>query len=68
MILIQEYKDKILIDNWYLKDTTYPGTLLFFDYEKALKQAKSETYSRTEGDKHFLYKATVILCQHERTI
>lgn len=66
MILVQEYQDKALVDNWYLKDTVYPGTLIFFDYEKALKQAEALTYDRTEGNSHFSYKATIILCQHER--
>ena len=70
MILIQKYTDKGLgfqiVDNWYLKDTVYPGTLLFDNYTEALSQAARETYGVYEEARVAteLYKGHVILC-HE---
>jgi len=70
MILIQKHADKglgfELIDNWYLKDTVYPGTLLFDNYTEALAQAARETYDIFEGETIIAterYKGYVILCQ-----
>ena len=69
MILIQKYTDKGLglqiVDNWYLKDTVYPGTLLFDDYTEALSQAARETYDIKTEDRVIKerYRGHVILCQ-----
>ena len=69
MILIQKYTDKGLgfqiVDNWYLKDTVYPGTLLFDDYTEALSQAARETYDVKTEDRIIKerYRGHVILCQ-----
>ena len=67
MVLIQKYIDvglgPELVDNWYLKDTVYPGTLTFNDYNEALLQAERETYENGIGTIE-KYKACVILC-HE---
>lgn len=69
MILIQEYNDKglgfELVDNWYLKDTVYPGTLLFDNYTEALAQAARETYDVKLENKNTKarYRGHVILCQ-----
>ncbi len=63
MILIQQYVDSKLVDNWYLKDTVYPGTVLYDDYNEALLQAAEETYrieDTTPNTQEFV--AHVILC------
>ena len=39
--MLQEYTDNQLTDNFYVKDSTYPGTLTFEDYESALKASKT---------------------------
>ena len=65
MILIQQYINSKLIDNWYLKDTVYPGTVLYNDYNEAKLQAAKETYKiedNTSDTQEFV--AHVILC-HE---
>ena len=67
MILIQEYAYKgiglELVDNWYLKDTTYPGTIIFTSYTEALSQAERETYDikLKNGKVVQSFKAHVIL-------
>ena len=73
MILIQKYTDEGLgfqiVDNWYLKDTVYPGTLLFDDYTEALSQAARETYDVKVDGTIIIerYKGHVILCQETPT-
>lgn len=65
MILIQQYIDSKLVDNWYLKDTVYPGTILYNDYNEALLQAAEETYRiETTAPNTQEFVAHVILC-HE---
>ena len=44
MLLIQEYTDGKLTDNFYLKDTVYPGTVTYKTYEEALKEAENFNY------------------------
>jgi len=65
MILIQEYERGILVDNWYLKDTVYPGTLIFNNYEEALNHAIEETYSIDAEHRNFT--AHVILCHETKS-
>ena len=69
MVLIQVYahkkQDLELIDNWYLRDTVYPGILIFNDYQEAINQANLATYNvkETVTKKHkgrvVLYKETL---------
>ena len=67
MILIQEYLYKgiglELVDNWYLKDTCYPGTMIYTSYTEALSQAERETYDikLKNGKIMQSFKAYVIL-------
>jgi hypothetical protein len=44
MLLLQEYTDEKLTDNFYLKDTVYPGTVTYPTYEEAKKEAKKINY------------------------
>jgi len=73
MILIQKYTDEGLgfqiVDNWYLKDTVYPGTLLFDDYTEALSQAARETYDVKTENRIIKerYRGHVILCHETAT-
>ena len=77
MILVQKYEDEgtgpKLVDNWYIKDTVYPGTLTYDNYEKALDQAKRETYQirvkdhRTNKYYKENFVGFVILCHETLT-
>lgn len=66
-ILIQEFENNELVDNWYLKDTIYDaGYLIFEDYSKACFIAKKETSVLDIKNKNYI-KATVVLVKRKIT-
>ena len=67
MILVQQYVNSELVDNWYIKDTVYPGTLIFDNYKEACSQAARESYNLTVGKETNHYKGIVILCHETLT-
>ena len=71
MILVQRFSKingvMTLIDNWYLKDTVYPGTLTFENYNDALVEAETEMcWWEREGDKTTKHEVHVVLCHEYR--
>ena len=77
MILVQKYETEgvkpVLVDNWYVKDTVYPGTLVYDNYQEALDQAKRETHQirvkdhRTQKSYKENFVGFVILCHETLT-
>lgn len=67
MILVQHYVNLELVDNWYIKDTVYPGTLVFDDYEEARAQAARESYDLKVEEETSQYRGIVILCHETLT-
>jgi hypothetical protein len=58
VILIKEYLNDEIIDQFYLKDDVYPGTLLFFNKNKAIQEANEWTFTYVDDTNRRL-KATV---------
>ena len=58
MLLIQEYTNGKLTDNFYLKDTVYPGTVTYTTYEAAAAEAKKLNY---ETDPNTKLECVVVL-------
>jgi hypothetical protein len=58
MLLIQEYTNGKLTDNFYLKDTVYPGTVTYTTYEAAAAEAKKLNY---ETDPNTKIECVVVL-------
>ena len=62
ILMLQEYTDNQLTDNFYVKDSTYPGTLTFEDYESALKASKTFNTSYS----NVILRCLVVLCRRPR--
>lgn len=64
-ILIQEFENNQLVDNWYLRDTVCDaGYLIFEDYLEACFMAKKETSVLDIKNKSYI-KATVVLVRRK---
>lgn len=51
ILLIQEYTNRKLTDNFYLKDTVYPGTVTYATYDVAAEEAKKFNYKTDPNTK-----------------
>lgn len=55
-ILVEEFFEDQLLDKWYLRDTIYPGILVFDNYQQALLVASKETFTMN----NYYYKCTPV--------
>lgn len=66
-ILIQEFENNQLVDNWYLRDTIDDaGYIILEDYSEAYFIAKKETSVLDIKNKNYI-KATVVLVKRKIT-
>ena len=64
-ILMQEFQNNQLIDNWYLRDTVDDaGYIIFEDYSEACFLARKETSVLNIENKDYI-KATVVLVKRK---
>jgi hypothetical protein len=52
LVRVWEIKNYQIIDAWYLKDTCYPGTMVFENLQQARDAAKEISYISHDSNKN----------------